>query len=104
MKKLNYNKRLLIAIIVMLIISVLLCKNNDRSFVFGFPFIWLEFFHLGSTIDMIDLLNLSKYLIKIDYLLIDILLNFLVVQAVFRLIISKQSQGTNNTPKTGIDI
>lgn len=85
MKKLYHNKKMLIAIIMMLTLSFLLCKNNDSSFIFGFPFIWLKYFHLGLTIEMIDLFNISKYLIKIDFLLIDILINFLVVKIVFKL-------------------
>ena len=76
---------LLIATILMLVLSVLLSQNGDQSFVFGFPFAWLTFFHLGRSIEVFDLFKLSKYLIRIDFLLIDLLLSMLAVQSIFKL-------------------
>ena len=71
---------------MMLILSVLFGRNDNKSFLFGFPFIWLEFFHLGQRVEMNDLLNFSKYLIKFDFLLIDLFLNYLAIQFISKLV------------------
>ncbi len=79
-KLVSSHKKLLVAIGMTLLSSVLVWANQAKFIEFGFPLLWLRLYHLGREAPVADCLAMGRYSIRLDYLLINILLFYLAIR------------------------